>query len=102
MKYAHADLVNRSLLLTARNIRTVTEFDRYGDAVDYEAVPVTLINQAPSQFPTEPGSWIYNADRRGYDCSVCGKKLRKTRAKTLPRFCERCGSRLLPEGVMTP
>ena len=60
-----SDLISRSYLVGGYDVRKVTEYDESGCGVDYKAVPVDVINQAPAVDAIEVV--------RCKDCIHCGR-----------------------------
>lgn len=92
------DLISRSALLSGYDVRKVTEYDESGCGVDYKAVPVEAIENAPAvdAEPVRHGRWTepYPYDIWDvYRCSVCGLD-----ASSPTIYCPACGTKMdLPE-----
>ena len=95
------DLISRSALLTVPNVRKVVEYGKGGWSVNYDAVPVELIEAAPAvdAEPVRHGRWI----NKGYittaygsidtgDCSECGAV--DVPIEPYDEYCPRCGAKM--------
>ncbi len=71
-------LIDADALLSGFDVRKVTEYDESGCGVDYKAVPVDVIENAPTidAEPVRHGRWIDMQDGDATEgmwrCSVCG------------------------------
>lgn len=82
--------------------RKVVEYDEAGFSMDYFAVPVEEINNAPTveAKPVVHGEWIEEWDREHFFssciCSNCGKgTCRDSLMKWVKgAFCQNCGARM--------
>lgn len=94
-------LISRKALLYGFDVRKVTEYDESGCGVDYKAVPVEAIENAPTvdAEPVRHGKWRQTGFRHGkidlwplsYECSECNRILFGS-PKT--NFCPNCGAKM--------
>ena len=91
------DLISRSALLDSFDVRWVTEYDEAGFGMEYKAVPVGAIENAPAvdAEPVRHGYWIQNKSVPDYhscsDCQVTQKMRKVCGAYLLPKYCSNCG-----------
>lgn len=96
------DLISRSALIKRR--RKVVEYDEAGFSVDYFAVSVEEINNAPTveAKPVVHGKWIYNGFSEAWICSECrdGYKDQPTiMGSPLFDYCPICGADMRKQPV---
>ena len=101
------DLISRSALLSGFDVRKVTEYDESGCGVDYKAVPVEAIENAPAvdAEPVRHGRWndlgwdgdsSWQIDGRGrcwhvYACSECDAR---NCGGPKTKYCPVCGAKM--------
>lgn len=89
-----SDLISKSSLIKRR--RKVVEYDEAGFSMEYFAVPVEEINNAPTveAKPVVKGKWIFVRDMIPYyRCSNCSA----TNDYALANFCPNCGCSMKKE-----
>ena len=95
-------LIDVDALLSGFDVRKVVEYDESGCGMDYKAVPVEAIVNAPTidAEPVRHGRWVENivvdtracppySYKNGYACSLCD---RITRTNNEP-YCH-CGAKM--------
>lgn len=89
-------LIDVDELLKSPDVRKVTEYDEGGWGVNYNAVPVEVIKNAPTVdvAPVDAACWVSSApDVLGiYERSKCGEP-----ANSKTPFCPRCGRKMVKE-----
>lgn len=96
-------LIDGDALLSGYDVRKVVEFDESGCGVDYKAVPVEVIEAAPTvdAEPVRHGTWdsfgVRRTDAKGRNrieymfnaCTLCENPVVKRTA-----YCPNCGAKM--------
>lgn len=81
--------IDADALLVVPNVRKVTEYDEIGCDLTYNAVPVDVIEEAPTIEP-EPSEWLSMVKPETVvwrECKACGAEVE---GPAFP-FCPYCG-----------
>lgn len=86
-------LIDADALLSGFDVRKVVEYDESGCGMDYKAVPVEAIENAPTidAEPVRHGRW--EGKRWSYSCSICGG-LSPEDGGVKTNYCPDCGAKM--------
>ena len=95
------DMISRSALLDSFDVHWVTEYDEAGFGMEYKAVPVGAIENAPAvdAEPVRHGKWIDHGDyiTTAYGsldlkiCSICNAEVT---LDGYDYYCANCGAKM--------
>ena len=87
-------LIDADALLSSFDVRKVVEYDESGCGMDYKAVPVEAIENAPTidAEPVRHGRWIHDINNL-YGCSECLGRETMSQKKLKP-YCPNCGAKM--------
>lgn len=86
-------LIDADALLSSFDVRKVVEYDESGCGMDYKAVPVEAIVNAPTidAEPVRHGRW--EGKKWSYSCSICGG-LSPEDGGAKTNYCPDCGAKM--------
>lgn len=87
-------LIDADALLSSFDVRKVAEYDESGCGMDYKAVPVEAIVNAPTidAEPVRHGQWVLVHEEFS-ECSACGM-MRNIRTQFAWTYCPGCGAKM--------
>lgn len=88
--------IDADSLKVVPNVRKVTEYDETGCGLDYLAIPVDVIEAAPT-LDVEPvvhGQWLYPAGSKAVSSATCSVCRRRIKFGEYRFYCPACGTKM--------